>query len=87
MKAGVEHEHVRRVLGELAQERLGVARRPPDVQAEVVEEPAEGLGKHGALVSDDYAQIGLFLPGRLHRSMHVRQQTGKFVGIFLSAHG
>ena len=53
MKAGVEDEHVRRAVGELAQQRLGVARRGHDGQAEVVEKPAEGLGQHGTLVGYD----------------------------------
>ena len=53
MKAGVEHEHVRRVVGELAHERVGVARRRHDGQAEVVEQPAESLGEHGTLVGND----------------------------------
>ena len=53
MKAGVENEHVDRAVGQLAQQRLRVARRGHDGQAEVVEKPAEGLGQHGTLVSND----------------------------------
>jgi hypothetical protein len=53
MKAGVEDQDVRPAVGELAQERVGVARRRHDGQAEVAEEPAEGLGEHGALVGYD----------------------------------
>jgi hypothetical protein len=64
MKAGVEDEHVRGAVGELAQERIGVAHGRDDVHAEVVEKRAEGLGQHGALVSDDYAHIGFFLADR-----------------------
>ena len=36
-----------------------------------------------ALVGYEYAHVVVWLPDRLHRRMHRRQQTGKCMGIFL----
>ena len=57
IEACIEHEHVRRGARELAQQRWQIAGRAHDVEAEIVEQPAEGLGQQRAVVGYDYTHV------------------------------
>ena len=45
IEPGIEHDGVQRRVGDPAQQRLRVARAGHDDEAEIVEQPAEGLGQ------------------------------------------
>jgi hypothetical protein len=87
MERRVEDDHVDRVAGEPAEQRLWIARGSDDVESEVVEKPAESLGQQRTLMGYYYSHVVGLLPGRLHRHLHDRQRTGKCMGIFLSPSG
>ena len=83
IEPGIEDDHVQRRVGDRVRSASGAHARGHDDEAEIVEQPAEGLGQQGALVGNDYAHVMFLLLDRLHRRTHRRQRTGKCMGNFL----